>query len=174
MSRRGIHSGLVAVCFGALVFTAGAGAGQSVELGVARVDVARSGAIVLFMTGAAESSDRLTLAQVTTRRIYAAGKGCGTRATSYDIAQLADHMKLGGSAQLVHERNAARTAVYISPPSGGQFRITASLNYRIVSAGLARVSGPREGYYQQLFAVQTIARKARRGIWTHCSGNGHT
>ncbi len=168
MSRRGISSWLVAVGFGALVLTARAGAGQSVELGVARVDVARSGAIVVFMAGVAESSARLTLAQVATRQTYAAGKGCGTRSASYDIAQLADRMKLGSSAQLVHERNAVKTAVYISPPNGGQLRITASLNYRIVRAGLGRVSGPREGYYQQLFAAQAIARRARRGIWAHC------
>lgn len=171
LSKRGICSGLVVLGLGAFVFTAGANAGQSTRLGVARVDVPPSGRIVVFMIGAAESNAKLTLAQVATRQTYSTGKGCGKRATSYDIAQLADRLKLGGSAQLFHERNAAKTMVYVTPPSDGHFRITASLNYRIVSDGLGRVIGPQGGYYRQLLAAQRMARNARRGIWAHCPGN---
>lgn len=134
---------------------------------ITRIEVLRSGAVQATLA-AGDTTLRLRLAQISTVPIYAARPGCGSHATDYDIAQLADSLGLANAVDVVPEPRAPSTTVYLAKSGDRRFAATRSLNVEIVRSGLAKVR-PFRGTYRRVFLIaQSAAKKHRRGIWSGC------
>jgi hypothetical protein len=139
-------------------------AGRAPGTTVIRIEVTRTGDVMATLSAGSDTLQRVGLAGVVTRSIFRSGRGCPRQGTDFAIAERATAMGL--SRTTFSKRTGSRTYLSHVRPHGAWLRKT--LNYAIVSAGLARVSHAGT-HTAALRAAQHRAQRSHRGLWSRCN-----
>lgn len=165
MTARRLATVLSLAVLTAATAPAGARAGGAAR-GVTRVEVGSRGAIVLTVSTGGDALRRLRLALIETVQSYRAGRGCVTRATDHDIAELAAAERLGRSMRAIRRHDGT---FYVGRRGRRRLRIGRSFNAAVLDLGLARTAVHGGRVASALSAAQARARRSHRGIWSHCA-----
>lgn len=112
------------------------------------------------------------LAQIGSPLSYRSGVRCRKHSTRVAITRLATKLALDDAAQVIPDAKGLADAVYLWR-ANRPTRVTSSLNYRLVQAGLA-VATPYSGtYIKQFQRAERTARRKHLDIWSHCNLSAH-
>lgn len=147
---------------------ASAYAGPGIGRGITRVQVTTNQRVLVTLDAQRDSLQTVKAGYVSSPTTFSAGRGCPTRATDYEIALVADRMGLAQSA-VAQATRGKRGGMLILRRQTGTFRVTRTLNYGIVRAGLGRVTRQSSRYRRRLLRAQRSAKREHRGMWSRCN-----